>query len=241
LFNHQDAIRSFNRIKGLEPTRVMHPPITAQNPMGIKIFETGTFTCRHILFVAGKKSAAAPIFCIKLEINATVAEIRAMIRTSLFPASLMICLAKIFMTPVLSRPSPMMITAMIETTALELKPLMAWEASITPDRGKRTIIRRPTISTLTTSNTNSIVTKTKNPNTIIISEVISRGGIIFTSLFVLTAMVYYVCNIAKIVKDLAVTKSREKAEKMAMLSHNVVKQTFISGSVVKTQHILDMP
>jgi hypothetical protein len=54
-------------------------------------------------------------------------------------------------------------------------------------------------------------------------------------------MVYYVCNIAKIVKDLAVTKSREKAEKMAMLSHNVVKQTFISGSVVKTQHILDMP
>ena len=100
----------------------------------------------------------------------------------------------------------MMITAMIETTALELNPLMAWDPVITPDKGRSTIIRSPTISTLTTSKTNKIVTKIKNPNTIIISGVISRGGTIFASKLIFDSTQLYVCKIAIIVKNLAVTK-----------------------------------
>jgi len=197
LFAHQEAIRSFNRIRGLDPTSVIQPPMTAQNPMGMRIRDTGTFNWRQILLAAGRNRAAAPMFCIKLEMNATVPEIRVMILTWLFPASRMIWREKVFITPVLSRPSPMMMTAMIETTALELNPLMASDASITPDSGNSTIIKRPTMSTLTTSKTNRRVTKIKNPNTMIISGVISRGEIIFASIS------YFLIHFSICMKDCA--------------------------------------
>lgn len=44
-----------------------------------------------------------------------------------------------------------MIIAIIETTALELKPDMAWAGEITPDKGRVTMRMSPTISTLTMS------------------------------------------------------------------------------------------
>ena len=77
------STRSLSRIRGLDPTRVRQPPIMAQNPMGINIRDTGMFNLRLIRKVAGIKRAAAPIFCIKLEIKATVPETRAVIRRSL--------------------------------------------------------------------------------------------------------------------------------------------------------------
>jgi len=149
--------------------------------MGISIFEMGIFICLHILLVAGRKSAAAPIFCIKLEIKATVPEIRPMILISLLPASLMIWCAKTFITPVLSRPAPIIMMAIIETTALELRPLIAWEASMTPERGRSIIIRSPTMSTRTISNINKHMTKIKKPKTMIMSEVNSRGMVMISS------------------------------------------------------------
>jgi hypothetical protein len=61
----------------------------------------------------------------KLEMNETVAEITTIIRVSPFPAIRIIFFARIFMIPVRLRPAPMIMTAIIETTAFELSPIMA--------------------------------------------------------------------------------------------------------------------
>ena len=51
----------------------------AQKPMGMRIRETGIRSCWLILTVGGRHRAAAPIFCMKLEINETVEDITTII------------------------------------------------------------------------------------------------------------------------------------------------------------------
>ena len=68
------AIRSLSKIKGLEPIIVMVPPRMAQNPIGITRREIARLPRRAILFTTGRNNAAAPIFCIKLEITPTTLE-----------------------------------------------------------------------------------------------------------------------------------------------------------------------
>jgi hypothetical protein len=59
---------------GLAPTSVMVPPMMAQKPMGIKIRDMGTPILLAMRWAAGRKSAAAPMFCIILEMMPTVPE-----------------------------------------------------------------------------------------------------------------------------------------------------------------------
>ena len=66
-----------------------------------------------------------------------------------------------FINPVLSRPAPMMITAMIEQTALLLNPTNASLGEIRPVIGRSTIMRMPTTSTRTHSKMNSTTTKAR--------------------------------------------------------------------------------
>ena len=61
----------------------------AEKPMGIRSLETGTCNLLDIRTTAGRKSAAAPMFCIKLDMTPTVEDMRAIILVSDLPASLM--------------------------------------------------------------------------------------------------------------------------------------------------------
>ena len=58
------------------------------------------------------------------------------------------------MMPVRSSPAPMIITAMMEITALLAKPSKMWAAGTTPVAPTRTMMRRAATSTRTTSDTN---------------------------------------------------------------------------------------
>jgi hypothetical protein len=71
-------IKSFNKIKGLEPTMVIVPPKIAVNPIGINSRDIGIPERDEIRLTTGINSAAAPTFCIKDEINPTVEEIMGM-------------------------------------------------------------------------------------------------------------------------------------------------------------------
>ena len=79
-------IRSFKRIKGEDPTIVIVPPNIAQKPIGIKSRERGMSVRLEILETTGMYKAAAPTFCIKLEITPTELEIIGIIRFSETPA-----------------------------------------------------------------------------------------------------------------------------------------------------------
>ncbi len=68
----------------------MVPPRMAQKPIGISRRESGMFVRIAMRPTAGRKSAAAPIFCMKLEIMAMVVEMIAIKRASVLPASRMI-------------------------------------------------------------------------------------------------------------------------------------------------------
>lgn len=69
-------------------------------------------------WMAGKNSAAAPTFCMKLEITATVPDNNRMVRRRLSPVRRSRGRMPLMITPVWSRPRPMMMTAMIDTTAV---------------------------------------------------------------------------------------------------------------------------
>ena len=157
---------------GLAPTSVMVPPMMAQKPMGIKIRDMGTPILLAIRWAAGKNRAAAPMFCIMLEIMPTVPDMRVITFFSLLPASLIMGPATLFITPVLSSPAPMIITAIMEQTALLLNPTKASLGDTRPIRGSMTIIIIPTTSTLTHSKTNRIIAKTRTIIVKIISGVI---------------------------------------------------------------------
>ena len=159
------TIKSFNRIVGLAPTSVMVPPMMAQNPMGIRSRDIGIPILLAIRWVAGRNRAAAPMFCIILDMIPTVPDTSVMTFFSLLPANLIIGPATLFITPVLSRPAPIMITAMMETTALLLKPTNASLGDIRPIRGRSAIMIIPTTSTLTHSKINRTTAK---PSTIMV-------------------------------------------------------------------------
>ena len=122
-------IKSFSNIKGEDPTIVMVPPKIAQNPIGIKRRDSGISVLTEILLTTGRNKAAAPTFCIKLEIKPTVLETIGTIRASLFPPCFNIVAATLLIRPVLSSPAPMIITAIIDKTALEEKPEKISEGS----------------------------------------------------------------------------------------------------------------
>ena len=101
----------------------MVPPRMAQKPIGIRSRDMGRPVLVETRLTTGKKRAAAPTFCMKLEITPTVEEIRKMIRDSVLPPTLVIHAATVDIAPVRSSPAPMIMTAMIEMTALEPNPL----------------------------------------------------------------------------------------------------------------------
>ena len=115
-------IRSFNKISGEEPTIVIVPPKIAQNPIGIKSRDNDNSVRTDIRLTTGKNSAAAPTFCIKDETKPTEPDIIGIIRLSVLPPIFRIYPANLDINPVLSRPAPIIITAIIEITALDAKP-----------------------------------------------------------------------------------------------------------------------
>ena len=127
-------IRSFNKINGDDPTIVIVPPKIAQKPIGIRRRDSGISVLTDILLTTGKNRAAAPTFCMKLEITPTLLETIGTIRASLLPPCFNIIAATLLIRPVLSRPAPIIITAMIESTALDEKPVKISDGS-----GKRLI------------------------------------------------------------------------------------------------------
>jgi hypothetical protein len=57
----------------------------AQKPMGISRRDSGSPERAEIRLTTGRNRAAAPTFCIKLEMKATVPEISGMMRPSVAP------------------------------------------------------------------------------------------------------------------------------------------------------------
>ena len=128
------TIKSLSKISGDDPTIVIVPPKMAQNPIGIKRRESGISVLTEILLTTGRNKAAAPTFCMKLEITPTLLETIGTMRASLFPPCFNIVAATLLIKPVLSRPAPIIMTAIIESTALDEKPANKSEGS-----GKRFI------------------------------------------------------------------------------------------------------
>jgi len=97
---------------------------------------------------------------------------RTIILDSLLPANLSRTRASEFIAPVLSSPAPMIITAIIETTALLESPLIASFGVTRPKRGRIIIMRMPTTSTRTHSKIKSRIARPKTAVTNIIGRVI---------------------------------------------------------------------
>ena len=78
-------MRSFSRMSGLDPTIVMVPPRIAQKPIGISRREREMPVRVEIRLTTGRNRAAAPMFCMKLEMTPTVLEMMGIIRFSVLP------------------------------------------------------------------------------------------------------------------------------------------------------------
>ena len=124
----------------------------------------------------GRNSAAAPTFCMNDEITPTVVEIMAIRRASVRPPYLVIQTATTDMTPVLSSPAPMIMTAMMEITALLAKPSNRCLMSIRFSRPgsvanapSRTMTTMAATSTRTISDTKRNTVKTNRASTTAIS------------------------------------------------------------------------
>jgi len=101
---------------------VIVPPMIAQNPIGMSRRLSGSPVRTEIRLTTGRNRAAAPTFCMNEEMIPTVPE---MIGTTLFsvlPPYFKMTAATLLINPVLSRPAPIIITAIIETTALDANP-----------------------------------------------------------------------------------------------------------------------
>jgi hypothetical protein len=165
-------------INGLDPTRVKVPPKMAENPTGMSRSEMGVLVCLLTRWMAGKNRAAAPMFCIKLEMTATAPEKSKMMRRRLEPAIRNNGLTPRLITPVWLRPWPIMITAMIEMTAVLDSPWKASRPSTSPSRGSATMIRMATTSTRNHSVTNNTTAARTTPRTKAICRVNSGAPII---------------------------------------------------------------
>jgi len=173
-----DNIRSFKRISGLEPTIVTVPPRMAQKPIGISSRDIGILVRLLIRLTTGKKSAAAPTFCMKLEIRPTAPDMSGVIRLSVVPPLRSIQFATRFMSPVLSSPAPIIITAIIDITALLENPSKSSFESITGcnpgstvDKPSATMMDTAATSMRTISLTNKKMVRKSKPSTKIISGV----------------------------------------------------------------------
>ncbi len=102
---------------------VMVPPMMAQKPIGISRRDKGISVRTEMRETTGRNNAVAPTFCIRLEITPTVPEINGMMRLAVLPPIRNMKAATTVITPVRSSPAPNIITAMMEMTALEAKPL----------------------------------------------------------------------------------------------------------------------
>ena len=177
-------IRSFSKIKGDDPTIVIVPPRIAQKPIGISSRDIGISVRIETRLTTGRNNAAAPTFCIKLEIMPTVPEIMSMILDSAVPPNLVIQAATIDMTPVRSKPAPMIITAIIDMTALLANPSKSLRTSASPSRPGRTdkhpsvtITRMAATSTRTISETKRATVNNRSTSTNTISKVRPRDSI----------------------------------------------------------------
>ncbi len=121
-----------SRIRGDEPTMVTVPPSIAQKPMGMSRRDMGSPDRAEMRFTTGRNRAAAPTFCMNEEMIPTVADMIGIMRPSVVPPTLRMKVATLLMTPVLSRPAPMIITAIIEMTALDEKPSNRCRVSTKP-------------------------------------------------------------------------------------------------------------
>ena len=79
--------------------------------------------------ITGKNRAAAPTFCMNELITPTEPDTIGMIRASVVPPRFRIRAATRDISPVLSSPAPMIITAMIDMTALDEKPENRFDTS----------------------------------------------------------------------------------------------------------------
>ena len=137
----------------------------AQNPIGISKRDMGRPERAEIRLTTGIKRAAAPTFCIKEEMIATVLDTIGIIRFSEVPPVCKINEATLLIIPVLSKPAPIIITAIMDITALLEKPLNNLSLETRPasspiigannvDRPSSTIIDIAVTSTSTTSKAN---------------------------------------------------------------------------------------
>jgi len=162
---------------------VMVPPRIAQKPIGISRRDMGRFVRAETRATTGRNSAAAPTFCMKLEMKPTVLETAGMMRASVRPATFRMKPATLPIRPVLSRPAPMIITAMIEITALPEKPRNRSCRSTSvfgrPSRSPKWLIT-PSSTITVTAATSTPTTSKANRNTVSSSKLsttaISRLG-----------------------------------------------------------------
>jgi hypothetical protein len=130
------------------------PPRIAQNPMGISRRDSAMPVRVEMRLTTGRNRAAAPTFCMKLEIMATVADTMGTTRFSLLPPSFNMYAAKRVINPVRSRPAPSTMTAIMEMTALLAKPSNRWFGGTILVKPRTSMMRIAATSTRTISNTN---------------------------------------------------------------------------------------
>lgn len=98
------------------------PPTMAANPIGMIKADAGIVSRREILRIPGKKSAAAPMFCINPESIPTDKDIAPITLDFLVPTFSKTARENRSMMPVLAMPCPKIMTAIIAITALLEKP-----------------------------------------------------------------------------------------------------------------------
>ena len=147
-------IKSFNTMRGLEPIIVRVPPRIAQKPIGISSLDRGIPVRVEMRLTAGRNRAAVPMACMKLATSPATPEIIGMTRRSLLPATRRMYETRWVITPVRSSPAPMIMSAMIEMTALLAKPSNIRSAGTMPATPSTTSTVTAARSTRTTSNTN---------------------------------------------------------------------------------------
>ena len=147
---------------------VMVPPRMAQKPIGISRRDIGSPVRAEMRLTTGRKSAAAPTFCMKLEMKPTVPEIAGMTRASVRPATLRMVPATWPMRPVLSSPAPMIMTAMMDITALLEKPRKSSEVGpvAAPSPGSLKELIRPSSTMTVTAATSTPTTSKAKRNTV---------------------------------------------------------------------------
>ena len=178
-------IKSLSKISGEDPTMVMVPPKIAQNPIGISKRDIGRSVRTEIRLTTGKNSAAAPTFCMNEEMIPTDPEIIGMILASVAPPSLRIKPATLDIKPVLSSPAPIIMTAIMEMTALDAKPSNSRDVSaklLKPgtwlSRPKATIVKIAVKSIRNNSVIKRVTVTPKIAKTTIISDVNKTRSII---------------------------------------------------------------